>query len=342
MRYLHYIVITFILLIASSVRADDFIKVLMMDSPFDPLPSEKAVTVQNLDGKIFINEHVYEGSLSILKDNQGIFVVKHLPIEKYIEGVVASEIDKDWDMEALKAQAVIARTYATFYKELNKGKNYHLTSTVLHQLYNGDNTDSLISYATRLTKGEILVYQNMPIKAFYHASCEGKTELPEEVWGEKYPYLNSVECQDQDTPYGNWQRKFTYNELAKVLKTDSIDKIMINSYTITGRVKSLIVTSKKDDKGASSIEIDATELRHLVGYNELPSTNFKLIHGTGEVIFKGKGFGHGVGLSQWGALEMARQGKNYRQILTHYYPGTVLGSIDSHVSASYSQQLADN
>jgi stage II sporulation protein D len=342
MRYIYYIVIISVLLIASPLRAEDIIKVLMMDSPFDPLPTEEAVTVQSINGKIFINDHVYEGSLSILKDEKGLFVVKHLPFEEYIEGVVSSEIDKDWDMEALKAQAVISRTYATYYKKLNEGKGYHLTSTVLHQLYNGENVHSLISYATQLTRGEILMYQNMPIKAFYHASCEGKTELPEEVWGEQYPYLNSVDCQDRDTPYENWQRKFTLNELAQALNMDKIDEIMVKSYTSTGRVKSLIIAAKSEDQHETSMEIDAAKLRRIIGYDELPSTNFKLIPGAGEVIFKGKGFGHGVGLSQWGALEMARQGKDYRQILTHYYPGTVIESIDPHFSVRYNTLPADN
>jgi len=328
--FLYFLLFTFPFSLFPSLRAEDTIKILMLKSPDDPLPSEGAELIGSLNGKVFINGGFYVGSLEIRKDEKGLYIINRLPLEKYIEGVVASETGKEWELEALKAQAVVSRTYALFYKNLNRGKCYHLTSTVLHQVYKNHNRiNSLIKQAVRETKGEILTYNGQPIKAFYHSTCVGKTELPEEVWGESYPYLKSVDCNSKNSPYQSWQRRFTFDEIEEATGIKGIKDIKIASYTSTGRVKTINVIFQKDEMGISDIEIRATELRNLLGYRRLPSTHFSLAVKNGEVIFDGKGWGHGVGLCQWGALEMAREGKDYREILRHYYPGAILKRMEA-------------
>ncbi len=304
--------------------AEDSIRVLMIDNPSDRLPSEQIESVDRLNGKVFINGQFYKGNLNIIKDKHGLYVINVLPFEKYIEGVVASEISNDWELEALKAQAVISRTYATFFRTLNAGKDYHLTSSVLHQLYKEENTDPLVTYAVRVTGGEILTYKDFPIKAFYHATCEGKTEIPEEVWQESYPYLTSVDCNSRNAPFESWRKKFPLKKFAKGLGLNIIRDMHVSSYTATGRARTIKLIFDKDNRTTSTKEIKATDLRKLLGYEKLPSTHFSLTMNGKEVVFSGKGYGHGVGLSQWGALEMAKQGMNYREILAHYYPGTIL------------------
>ena len=304
--------------------AEDSIRVLMLKSPYEQLPSEKVENVDRVNGKVFINGQFYKGNLNIIKDKKGLYVINTLLFEKYIEGVVASEINDDWELEALKAQAVISRTYATFYKTLNAGKDFHLTSSILHQLYKGENTDPLVTYAVKVTDGEILTYENFPIKAFYHATCEGKTEVPEEIWEESYPYLMSVNCNSHNAPFESWRKKFSLKEVAKSLGLNKLRDINISTYTATGRVRTVeLILGGLDDAGSAK-EIRAIDLRRSLGYEELPSTHFSLSKNGKEIIFSGKGYGHGVGLSQWGALEMAKQGKNYKEILAHYYPGTTL------------------
>ncbi len=319
------------------VFAEDTVKILMHESPRDPLPSEQAERLESLTGKVFFNGKSYSGSFEVLRDENGLYVVNNLPFGKYIEGVVASETGKDWEIEALKAQAVISRTYAIFNKNVNTENSFHLTSSVLNQLYKGDNADPLITQAVQATEKEVLTYEGRPINALYHATCEGKTELPEEVWVESYPYIKSVECNGINAPYENWQKKFTFEQIGKAVGTDGIRDISIAAYTSTGRVKTLKITIaganennpplEQADKGGFSeqtIEIKATELRRKLGYKELPSTDFSITTAGAEAFFDGKGYGHGVGLSQWGALAMAKQGKSYREILAHFYPGTTI------------------
>ncbi len=323
MKHIAVTVLALLFVLLRPVFAEDTIKVLMHESPNDPLPSPEAPKIDSLTGELFINGHFYYGSLDVLKDKNGLYVINNLPFEEYIEGVVAAEIGREWETEALKAQAVISRTYATFYKNFNSGNSFHITSSILHQLYKGKNEDPLITDAVKATVGEILTYHNLPIKSFFHSTCGGKTEYPEEVWKESYPYLNSVDCYGRNAPYDNWQRSFSLKEISDALGMGNIKEISIASYTSTGRVKMLLITGQ-DKSGDSIMEIEATELRRLMGYKELPSTQFSLERTGNDIIFTGKGFGHGVGLSQWGALEMARQGKNYREILAHFYPGTIL------------------
>ncbi|MEW6600268.1 MAG: SpoIID/LytB domain-containing protein [Nitrospirota bacterium] len=332
MKHIVITVFTVLFLFSQPVAADDIIKVLILESPDAPLPSPDASKIDSLNGELFINGQLYSGALEVLKDQNGLYVINSLPFEEYIEGVVAAEIGREWETEALKAQAVISRTYAVFYRNYNAGNAFHITSGTLHQLYKGKNEDPLITDAVKATAGEILTYHDQPIKSFFHSTCASKTELPEEVWKESYPYLTSVDCNSRNTPYDSWQKSFSLKAIAGALGTGYIKEIAISSYTATGRVKTLTITSQEKTGDVVTV-IKATELRRVLGYKELPSTQFSLARTGNTIVFTGKGYGHGVGLSQWGALEMARQGKNYREILSHFYPGTILknsGEISFH------------
>ncbi len=320
MKKLFFLIILIIVCLSvQPLLAEDTIKILIIESPDIPLPTDKAVKIGQLNGEILIAENSYKGYIEVYKDENGLHYINERPFEKYIAGVVAAETGDSWAVEALKAQAVISRTYAVYHKRLNEGNNYHITSSVLHQVYKGDSTDEIISSAVEETRGELLTYDGAPIEAFYHATCKGQTELPRAVWQKNYPYIKSTPCKGEDSPYDQWQRRFGLDEIQKALGLNSLKDLQIVSHTSTGRVKMLnAVTSD------SEIEVRAVDLRRLLGYRDLPSTLFTLIIEGGNVIFEGGGYGHGVGLSQWGALELAIEGKNYKEILEHYYPGTNL------------------
>ncbi len=319
-KIVYFLLLTFYCLLLTSLSsAEDAIRVLIVDNPDDPLISEEAEKIGTLKGEVFLKGSGYKGFIDVRRDGNGLHFITEIPFEKYIEGVVASEIGKNWNMEATKAQAVISRTYAIYQKNINAGKNYHITSSVLHQVYKGDNTDEVVSKAVKETAGEILTHEKKPIETFYHSTCADKTELPEEVWGKSYPYLKSVSCMGKNSPYEHWVRRFSLSEIEKALNINGIKHIDIASFTSTGRVKMLKIVTE-----SSELEVKALDLRKLLGYKELPSTQFSVTMAGSEVVFEGSGYGHGVGLSQWGALELAIEGKNYKEILQYYYPGTVL------------------
>jgi stage II sporulation protein D len=327
-RTFDLVIFFFIIFFFSGIStADDKVRVLIHEDPSIPIPSEKSENIEHLNGKIFLNGNTYTGDFEIKKDKNGLRIISTIPFEKYIEGVVTSETGKDWEIEALKAQAVISRTYAVFHKGVNDEKEFHLTSGVLHQLYKEENKDPLVTFAVNETEGEVLTYNGSAVESFYHSICYGKTELPEEVWGKSYPYLEPVECNNKKTPYENWQRKFAIDDMERTFNINKIADISIASLTATGRANTIRITG---DDGKILSEINATELRKVLGYKKLPSTDFSITKESGGFVFQGKGWGHGVGLSQWGALEMAREGKNYRDILAHYYPGTLIEKQAGH------------
>ena len=304
---------------AHSAKSSATIKVLILEDSYSAVPdkNEKMEMLGTKKGDLLIAGTHYSGNIEIWKGDRSLYLINELPLEDYVESVVAAEVGTNWDLEALKAQAVIARTYAVYKKSQNPDSKFHITSSVMNQVYKGNNSEVLISFAVKETAGEILTYKGKPIEAFYHSTSCGRTEDPEEVFGVSYPYLKSVETDCSLSPYWDWVRKIPKEEIQKDLNINELKDISIRSYTSTGRVRELTVES---DSGNSVIK--ATEFRKLLGWSRLPSTSFSMKVNGDSVTFEGKGYGHGVGLCQWSALQMAKEGKSYREILSYFYPGT--------------------
>ena len=310
------------MLYALPLSAGSTIRVLIVNEIYPEIPAkdEKLRKLGSMKGDLLVMGSRYSGNIEIWKGSSGLYFINELPMEDYVEGVTVAEVGSDWEIEALKAQAVISRTYAVYQKKKrNVGSIYHITSSVLHQVYKGKNFDPRVAYAVTETKGEILTFEGKPIVAFYHSTAGERTENPEEVFGKSYPYLRSVELRCELSPYCVWERRIQIAEIEEALNLPGIKEISIKSYTSTKRVKELNVIN---NSGTTTIK--ATELRKSLGWNHLPSTNFNITHDGEAIIFKGKGFGHGVGLCQWSTLGMALGGKNYKEILSFFYPGTAI------------------
>lgn len=308
-----------ILHLASDVHADT-IRVLILDedSPRIPAKNEPLEKVsEKIKGDFLVSGVHYKGEIEVWKGENGLYVVNEIPFEEYVKSVVLAEVGTNWEMEALKAQAVISRTYAVYQKNMNGNLRYHITSSVLHQVYKGGSSDNRIAQAVEKTSGEILTFSGKPVEALYHSTSGGKTELPEEVFGKSYPYIKSVETNSEASPYWIWERKILFSEIEKALNITGFKDMTVKSYTSTGRVKEVIVTSASGEH-----TIKSNDLRKQLGWQRLPSTNFTMTKLNDSIIFEGKGYGHGTGLCQWSALEMAKKGKNYREILSFFYPGT--------------------
>jgi stage II sporulation protein D len=312
-----------ILILSAATAESATIKVLILDNVFQTVPAkdETLDSTGKMQGDLLVNGNHYVGDIEVWKGKSGMYLINELPLEDYIKNVVSAEIGANWEMEALKAQAVISRTYALFQKGVNLNPNFDLTSSVLHQVYKGSNTDARIAYAVMNTEGEVLTYNGKLIEALYHSTCGGLTEDVEEVFGKSYPYLKPVSSACDLSPYAVWERKIPAGEIETALNLTGIKEIAITSFTATRRVKTLAISHS-----SGSLTVKATDLRKQLGWSRLPSTNFDLRKENSTFIFEGKGYGHGVGLCQWSALQMARDGKSYREILAFFYPGTTLQS----------------
>jgi stage II sporulation protein D len=302
------------------------IKVLILDKGFNKVPEvdENLIQVDSVRGRLKLGDTSYTGDIEIWRGKNGLYLINEVPLETYVEGVVKAETGSDWALEALKAQAVIVRTYVLNNMMKNIDREYHVTSSVLHQIYRGLNSDTKVATAVRRTMGRILTHDGKPIMAFYHSSSSGRTEQPEEVFGSGYQYLKSVSSSGKLSPYDMWTRRIPIREIEKATNTNKIVDVKIKTHTSTGRAKDIGLFSPVKGSKPSNKTVQAKDLRKMLGWKRLPSTDFTLKVQGDTVVFEGKGYGHGVGLCQWTALEMALQGKDYKEILSHFYPGTKL------------------
>lgn len=335
---------------------------------------------------IEINKRWYRGDIEIYptaNQKRRITVVNTLPLEQYLYGVIAKEISPDWPIEAVKAQAVAARTYAltNFKKHLEDG--YDVCATSDCQVYGGKDSESpRVLRAVDETRGLIIAYQGKPINAYYSSSSGGYTENSENVWGTYLPYIRAVADQDQASPYFKWEKTLTIQELDNLVakagyKIGSIQAIALSVLAkppmtqpdrgISGRVKYLRLIGT-----TGSIQLTGEKFRNMVtlnstlfdikivspiqkniqftitdtaGQQENKSVEINLPPSEGTVsvidkanlrritdnkneivIITGAGWGHGLGLSQWGAKAMAEKAANgdaeyFKEILKHYYQG---------------------
>ncbi len=250
--------------------------------------------------------------------------IDRVPIEEYVIGVLAGEMPVSFELEALKAQAVAARSYVMKQVEKNSKKNYDVVDTVLNQVYLDKEYLQTVwksSYSSKInkirlavlsTKGEYISYKGKVAEAMFFSTSPGKTENSEDVFLSKVNYLRSVDSHwDEISPvytsiytfnlkefYDKLSLKFSENLNIKVVETTStgrIKKIKINGQIFTGK--------------------------DIVSRLKIKSTYFEIIPDKEKIVIKSKGYGHGVGMSQYGANGMAKEGYNYKEILNHYYTG---------------------
>jgi len=290
----------------------------------------RPVRLRSAGEVILVNGKGYRGWIEIRKKKNGLLlVINELDIEEYLKGVVAAEIPPDWGFEALKAQAVASRTYAIYQKRSAGNKLYHVLATVDNQVYSGNRGEHPQTVrAVRETRGIVITYQGEVIPAFYHSSCGGHTENAAELWGIDEPYLKGVDCECQEiSKYGLWEKRLPLSQVKSALskqgyRMHDILDLGIGDITPAGRVKEVSILHE-----GGKLMVPAEDLRAALGNTQIPSVFFELELSDGEAVFSGRGKGHGVGLCQWGAEEMALRGYDYKAILGHYYPGTELAKI---------------
>ena len=287
----------------------------------DGLALGRSVTLEPFEqGFVLWQGRYYRGALRFIAEGDVVQVINVLLLEDYLRGVVPAEMQASWPLEALKAQAVAARSYTL--STLQPEADYDICATVACQVYGGASLEHRNSNrAIDETRGLVLRYQDGFAQAVYHSDSGGYTASSAEVWGNNYSYLRARPDIDMETPHRAWQHRLDSQHIVTTLRQQGI---------YIGTIEAMHVTARSDSQRVSRVEFVGSQGRASLGEPGLhgilrswglKSTRFQMI---GSLTAQGDGWGHGVGMSQYGALTLAQRGESYEDILAFYYPHTEL------------------
>ena len=284
------------------------------------------------DGAVMVNGRRYRGELLVRRvSSDAVSVVNLLPLDSYLYSVLGSETYAGWPAAALDAQAVVARTYTLWRMVDRNDQPFDLYATVSDQSYLGvAKEDPRLRAAVDRTAGVALLYQMKLFRCYYHSTCGGHTEAVEDYFADP-PLLplSGVRCDRCGaSKHYRWQRDIAKSDLTAALRRDGVAikrlaSVEVVSRTKSGRAKEVAV------EGADGVRhtLAASKFRLAVGTRTLPSTSFQVRDRGTSLEFRGRGWGHGVGMCQWGARGMADAGCSAAEILRHYYTGATIERI---------------
>jgi stage II sporulation protein D len=292
------------------------------------LVREVGRTVQNLiawpgnGAVVALDGHPYRGRLEVRSQDGSLVAVNVVDLEDYLQGVLKDEIPVGWPAEAAKAMAVAARTYAVYQRRQNPTGLFHLRNTTASQVYGGARGEDLrTNWAVQATRGQILVSGGQPIPAFYHSCSGGATEDAMDVFGLEIDTLPGVQDDySLSCPHSLWVERLTPQQIEGGLaragypvgRILAIQDLLRSS---TGRILRIEVQHTR-----GTLVLEGRRFREAMGNDVIRSTDFE-VRAEGPIFsFIGRGSGHGVGMSQWGAKEMADLAFQYQDILKFYYP----------------------
>jgi len=281
--------------------------------------------VPKRDSNIYVDKRRFRGNIDIIRtEDMKLLVINHIDVEDYLRGVLYNEVSHWWPMATLKAQAITARTYALYQSQVNKAKDYDMTSDVYSQVYGGRFSERWrTDRAIRATKNKVLTYKGSIFSTYYHATCGGHTENASNLWNVDLSPLEGSKCTFcRRSPHYDWKKEMSLLDIESKLKSSgfkignikSIEVIRVNK---SGRAEEIEVKS-----ASATLTIPAKDFRRILGNNFIRSTHFKLKIRRNKVSFDGRGWGHGVGMCQWGAYLMGKRRYKSQEILAFYYPGT--------------------
>jgi stage II sporulation protein D len=285
-------------------------------------------------GYVWIGNTWYRGRVLVTSTGRGVVAVNYVDLEHYLYSVLGAEMGANWPLEALKAQAVAARSYALYQRDTYGNATYDVGDTQAWQVYKGISSESVnTQIAVNATAGQVLIHNGNIIEAVFHSSSGGHTDNSENVWTKAMPYLRGVPAYDEGAPGSTWSVTFSAEQLSeRIPGVGRVRALVPERMTPFGRVLSVRVVG---DAGTRSVSGES--IRSALG---LRSTRFsvgtigneiarKQGGQTASAVFQlvGSGFGHGLGMSQWGAYNLAQRGFTYQQIVQHYYQGASLAKI---------------
>lgn len=302
-------------------------------------------------GRVSLNGRAYRGRFSVVRDRTGLTAINHVPLEEYLVSVVASEMGRrdSTEAEALRAQAILARTYAIRNLGKRASEGFDLYATVVDQVYGGAGAEyPLAAWAVSVSTGQVVTWQGVPIDGFFFSTCAGRTAKGTEVYAAAdRPYLQSQSDLAPDgtawcsiSPRFRWREEWTRDQLRTVLRQSlppatgttaeaaaTVEAVRIAGHTGSGRVSRVTIAL-----AGGPVDVTGPAVRqvlHPVVGNTLRSAIFQLTE-TREggrlqrLVAEGQGAGHGVGFCQWGAVGRARAGQDAPMILAAYFPGTAI------------------
>ena len=292
-------------------------------------PSRAATTLRTAGA-----QRSYTGAFEIRPDGETLEVVNAVPLEQYVASVVASEYGLD-DVEGAKAMAVVARTYAVRGSDKFDGAYAHVDHTI-SQVYRGMSAITDASRAAaRATAGEVLTYNSHLIEAVYFSSSGGHTANNEDVWdaSDELPYLRGrQDPYDAVAPHHTWQTSVSRAAVLRGLERQfggSVRGFYLGDASSSGRLLTLELLRPSGAREPVEAGAFRRAVNRAAGREVLRSTWFEARREGSRYVFDGRGYGHGVGMSQWGAHGMAQSGRSYRDILAFYYQGATLTQLDN-------------
>ena len=289
-----------------------------------------AIRVIPLHGEsVKLNGTLYRGEMDLIRTGRGIDAVNRVELEDYLKGVLPKEMHHFWPFGALKAQAIASRSFAVYKTEQRKNKYYDLTADTFSQVYGGQSSEKWrTSRAVHATRGKVLEYDGKLLPAYFHSCCGGRTENIAQVWGKELRPLKGVKCPwCRWSPYFRWQVRVPTKTLVEKLRkkgyqVDRIDDIREGVRDRSGRLEYVRIRSRN-----KWFEISTGHFRAAISRRILKSSNFRVKKYPTFYLFSGYGWGHGVGMCQWGAFGLALRWKSAEWILNHYYPGAKIVNL---------------
>ena len=286
------------------------------------------------DAAISLNGRRLRGALEIVRQKDlKLLVINHIALEDYLRGVLSKEAPDYWPPEALKAIAIAARTYALYQRFTKEAGDYDVTGDVMSQDYGGKTGEKAgTTRAVKATAGWILMYRGVLFPTFYHSTCGGMTEHAR-VMGpfDLEPLRGGVRCMFcSASPFFQWQRRLTRADVAWALRKSpygpigAIRDVQVASRTATGRAQEVRFVGS-----ARTVTLTGYDVRALFGFERIRSPLFSIVPVGDDFILEGRGWGHGAGLCQWGAAELARRGFSAAEILAYYYRGVEVVPLKS-------------
>jgi stage II sporulation protein D len=293
----------------------------------DGIPRSTPVQVSGQEGRLItINGRSYMGSVTIYPRQRGADIINTVPVETYLYSVLPSEVPASFEQDALRAQSIVARTYAWYFMRKNgTSRSFDVDDTTSYQVFKGYDFKGLerkhlkaIQAAIASTEGQILTFEGEPFTAFFHANSGGILRSAADYYGPQADmacFVARVDPWSLEYPGATWNYEIDLSEFNSILGITGDLTEDSFSYDVNGFVTII-------DNGKTFLT--ARDIRRIIGYTKVKSERFRLFFKNDRVLFDGIGYGHGVGMSQWGAQGMAVRGYSYREILEFYYPNTIL------------------